>query len=214
MPFTIDQFFDVFRRYNEAVWPAQVIAVIDAFIAIGAAFRGGRRASRLAALVLAALWLWMGAVYHLQFFRAINPAAIVFGAAFLVQAGLLTWVGVVQGRVVLEPRLDVAGVVGGVLMVYSLVVYPEIGRALGHSYPAAPTFGLPCPTTIFTLGLFLWARPRMPLSLVIIPLLWAVVGSVAALQLGVGEDAGLAVSALVAAPLLARHSRTLAPRPA
>ena len=36
MPFTVEQFFEVFRRYNDAVWPAQVVAVVDAFIAAGA----------------------------------------------------------------------------------------------------------------------------------------------------------------------------------
>lgn len=214
MPFTVEQFFEVFRQYNEAVWPAQIAAVADALIAIGAALVGTRRASRLATVVLAALWLWMGTVYHLEFFRPINPAATLFGAAFVVEAGLLVWYGVLRGRLAFEPRLDPAGIAGGILMVYALVVYPEIGRALGHAYPAAPTFGLPCPTTIFTFGLFLWARPRIPIAVVIIPAAWAIIGSVAALQLGVGEDAGLAVSAMVALPLLARHGRGLAPRPA
>jgi Family of unknown function (DUF6064) len=214
MPFTVEQFFEVFRQYNEAVWPAQVVAVIDAFIAVGAALHGGRHASRLAALVLAALWLWMGAVYHLQFFRAINPAAVIFAAAFIVQAGLLIWFGVIRARLQLAPRVDAAGVFGAMLVLYALVAYPLLGNALGHSYPAAPTFGLPCPTTIFTFGLFLWARPRIPLSLVVIPVLWALVGTVAALQLGVGEDAGLAASALVAVSLLARQGRALAPRTA
>ena len=209
MPFTADQFFEVFRRYNETVWPAQIIIFLDALIAIGAALHGGRRASRLVALVLAALWLWMGAVYHLRFFRPINPAATLFGAAFLFEAGLLIWFGVMRARLVFAPRLDAAGVVGGILMVYALAVYPELGRALGHEYPASPTFGLPCPTTIFTLGLFLWVRPSMPLSVVIIPAAWAVVGSFAALQLGVGEDAGLAVSAVLALPFLLRHDRML-----
>lgn len=214
MPFTAEQFFAVFSQYNEAVWPAQVVAIIDASIAIGAALHGGRRAGRLVALILAVLWLWMGIVYHLQFFSRINPAAVVFAAAFIVEAGLLFWTGVIRARLAFEPRRDAAGVLGGILLFYALVGYPEIGRALGHSYPAAPTFGLPCPTTIFTFGLFLWARPPVPFSLMIVPALWAVVGSVAALQLGVGEDTGLAVSALVALPLLVRHSRTLAPRPA
>lgn len=214
MPFTVEQFFAVFSRYNEAVWPAQAIAVIDAVIAIGAALHGGRRAGRLAAIVLAALWLWMGVVYHLQFFSRINPAAVVFAAAFVVEAGLLFWFGVVRGQLVFEPRRDTTGVLGAILLVYALVIYPKLGSALGHAYPAAPTFGLPCPTTIFTFGLLLWARPRVPFSLLIVPVLWAVVGSVAALQLGVGEDAGLAVSALVALPLLVMHSRKLVPRPA
>ena len=213
MPFTADQFFEVFRRYNDAVWPAQVIAVIDAFIAVGAALRGGRRASQLAAIVLAVLWLWMGAVYHLEFFSEINPAAFVFGAAFLAQAALLIWMGVVRDRLFFEPRMDVSGVIGAGLMVYALAIYPEIGNALGHSYPAAPTFGLPCPTTIFTFGLLLWSRPRVPLPLLLVPFLWAVIGSFAAAQLGVGEDAGLAVSAIVALPLLMRRTQ-LTPKPA
>lgn len=214
MPFTVEQFFDVFRQYNEAVWPAQIVAVADALIAIGAALVRTRRASRLVAAVLAALWLWMGTVYHLEYFRSINPAATLFGVAFAAEAGLLVWFGVVRERLAFEPRFDAAGVAGGILMVYALAVYPEIGRALGHIYPAAPTFGLPCPTTIFTFGLFLWARPRIPLAVVIIPAAWAILGSVAALQLGVGEDAGLAVSAMLALPLLARHGRELAPHPA
>ena len=214
MPFTAEQFFEVFRQYNETVWPAQMIAAIDAFIAIGAALRGGRRASRLVAIVLAALWLWMGAVYHLQFFRALNPLATLFAAAFIVQAGLLIWLGVVRGRLVFEPRLDAAGLIGGALLLYTLVGYPELGRVLGHSYPAAPTFGSPCPTTIFTFGLFLWTRPRIPLPLLIVPVAWAAIGSLAALQLGVGEDAGLTVSAVVSLPLLMRAGRKLAPSPA
>jgi hypothetical protein len=214
MPFTVEQFFGVFRQYNDAVWPAQVVAVIDAFVAVGAALRGGRRANRIVAVVLAALWLWMGAVYHLQFFRQINPAAVVFGVAFLIQAALFVWLGVVRDRLAFDPRLDVAGVLGSMLIVYSLAVYPMLGNALGHSYPASPSFGLPCPTTIFTLGLLLWARPRVPIALLVVPLTWAVIGTVAAVQLGVEEDFGLAASALLSLPLLFRHRRQLQPRPA
>lgn len=214
MPFTVEQFFEVFRRYNEAVWPAQVAAVVDAFIAVGAALRGGRRANKLIAIVLAALWFWMGAVYHLQFFRQVNPAAVIFGVTFLIQAALFIWLGVAHDRLTFDPRLDVAGVLGSALILYSLGVYPMLGSAFGHSYPASPTFGLPCPTTIFTLGILLWARPRVPIALLVVPIGWAVIGTTAAVQLGVGEDFGLAVSALLSLPLLLRQGRQLQPRPA
>lgn len=214
MPFTVEQFFEVFRRYNEAVWPAQVVAVVDAFIAIGAALRGGRRANRIIAIVLAALWFWMGAVYHLQFFRQVNPAAVIFGVTFLIQAALFVWLGVAHDRLTFDPRLDVAGVLGSALILYSLTVYPMLGSAFGRSYPASPTFGLPCPTTIFTLGLLLWARPRAPIALLVVPIAWALIGTMAAVQLGVGEDFGLGVSALLSLPLLLRQGRQLQPRPA
>jgi hypothetical protein len=75
-------------------------------------------------------------------------------------------------------------------------VYPAISYALGHRYPAAPTFGLPCPTTIFTLGLLVWAGTALPRRVLIVPLLWALVGTSAALSLGMVEDFGLLVSAI------------------
>ena len=77
IPFTLDEFLDVFRRYNEAVWPAQVILVALALVAVGVAVRG-RAFGRTPALILAFFWLWIGVVYHLMFFQSINPAAVVF----------------------------------------------------------------------------------------------------------------------------------------
>jgi hypothetical protein len=97
--------------------------------------------------------------------------------------------------------------VGAVLIVYALVVYPVLGHLLGHRYPAAPTFGLPCPTTIFTFGVLLWARAPVPRVLVVVPMLWAALGAVAAMQLGVPEDFGLLVAGVTAVPMI-----LLAPR--
>jgi hypothetical protein len=35
LPFTPEQFFEVFRQYNEAVWPTQLALNLVALIAIG-----------------------------------------------------------------------------------------------------------------------------------------------------------------------------------
>lgn len=43
LPFTNEQFFTVFRRYNEAVWPAQWMLVGLAVLAVGLALQGSRR---------------------------------------------------------------------------------------------------------------------------------------------------------------------------
>ncbi|AHG92603.1 hypothetical protein J421_5068 (plasmid) [Gemmatirosa kalamazoonensis] len=198
LPFTTEQFLDVFGQYNETVWPAQWLLVTLAALGIAAALRGRPAASRVVSAVLAILWAWMGLAYHLAFFRAINPVgASLFAAFFVAQAALLAWSGVVRGRLTFRVRHDAAGLAGAALLVYALIVYPLLGSTLGHAYPEAPTFGLPCPTTIYTLGLLLWASPRAPLTVLVIPVLWALVGTSAALQLGMGEDFGLLAGAAI-----------------
>lgn len=61
----------------------------------------------------------------------------------------------------------------------------------------APTFGLPCPTAIFTLGLRLFSVKPVARWVFIVPLLRAAVGSSAAFQLGVIEDLGLPAAGIV-----------------
>ena len=197
IPFTPEQFLHVFRQYNEAVWPAQWLLYGAGMAAVVLAFSGSRHAGRVISAILAALWMWMGIVYHLVFFRPINPAAVIFGGAFLAQAALFVWLGVWRGRLAFGLNRGTSSVLAGILVLYSLVLYPMLGRALGHVYPATPTFGLPCPTTILTLGLLLWATPSRPRALFAIPLLWTAVGTSAAVQLGMVEDFGLLVAGIV-----------------
>ncbi len=80
---------------------------------------------------------------------------------------------------------------------YALLLYPALGYLLGHGYPAAPSFGVPCPTSIFTLGLLVWAGPSIPRRLFAIPLAWSAVATSAAVTLGMIEDFGLLAAAVV-----------------
>lgn len=81
LPFDVAQFFATFARYNEAVWPAQIILTGLAVAAVGLALRrSGVWSDRAVSGILALFWIWMGLVYHVAFFSAINPAATVFGA--------------------------------------------------------------------------------------------------------------------------------------
>lgn len=197
MPFTIGDFLEVFRRYNEAVWPAQWILVILALVAVVAALRASRP-TRAPALILAGLWLWMGIVYHLVFFRSINPAAVLFGVLFIVQAGIFVWLALREPATHFTMERDAAGALGGPVIVFALIIYPALGWLAGHRYPASPTFGLPCPTTLFTFGLLLWARPALPRRVFVIPVLWSLVATVGAFQLGMVEDFSLPLVAIIA----------------
>jgi hypothetical protein len=196
LPFTPEQFFAVFARYNEAIWPLQIVLNAAALICIGLLFRPGVWASRLSYLILSLMWGWMAVAYYFTFFSDINSAAWVFGAVFLLGSAAFAWSGVAGSDASLRPVAGARSIVGGTLIVFALVLYPLIGYSIGHRYPNAPTFGLPCPTTIFTLGLLLFSVRPIARWLFIVPLLWAAVGSLAAFQLGVIEDLGLLVAGI------------------
>ncbi|HKH90407.1 MAG TPA: DUF6064 family protein [Gemmatimonadaceae bacterium] len=214
-PFTTEQFFDVFRFYNLAVWPVQLVLVALALVLVALAL-ASPRASRFVIVGLAALWAWMAIVYHLAFFAMLTPAAYVFAGAFLVEAALLAWHGLRTRRLHFAlPRETSATVVGAALIAFALIVYPALAYELGQRYPAMPTFGLPCPTVIFTFGLLTWCVRPIPRSVLWIPAAWALLGNLAAVNLGAREDFGLLPAALLALAFMLwprKRRATVAPR--
>jgi len=198
LPFTPEQFFAAFAGYNKSVWPMQFVLNAIAILIVVFLWSGREWASRQISKFLAVLWAWMAIGYHFAVFSSINPAAWLFGAVFLLGGFAFVWFGVMKEKLVFRPVAGARGIAGGALIVFALVIYPAIGYAVGHRYPAAPTFGLPCPTTIFTLGLLLFAVPPVPRWVLVVPLLWAAVGSLAAFQLGVLEDLALLAAGAIA----------------
>jgi len=146
--------------------------------------------------------LWMGLVYHLRYFTTINPAAYVFGGLFVLQAIFFFAVGTLTHKLWFRFHPNSYALVGSFFILYGLIIYPLLGYSSGHSYPYAPTFGLPCPTTIFTFGLLLWTDRKIPKFLLVIPVMWALVGFFATFQLNVWEDAMLLVVGLVVPGLI------------
>jgi len=196
LPFTPEQFFGVFERYNEAVWPTQVVIYIMAAIAFYMVFKPGKHSNEIISGILAALWLWVGIAYHWGFFTSINPAARIFGAFFILQGLLFVFEGIFRSRISFAFAKDWRSITGLILAVFGPVVYPIMGYFLGHTYPSAPTFGLPCPTVIFTFGMLL-LTVRLPKYTALIPFLWSIFGFSAASSLGVKEDISLALAGLI-----------------
>jgi len=196
LPFTVSEFLDVFRQYNEAVWPLQVIFFALAVFSLISIVRKGLYTNIIAFSFLAFFWIWMGVVYHVIFFSKINPLATVFGVLFVAQGVMFLFFGAYQQRIKLEFTRDGYGILGLVFVVYALFLYPLLGRFLGHVYPAAPTFGVPCPTAIFTFGILLLSKERIPWYIVVIPFLWSLIGFSAAMNLSMPEDFGLVIAGL------------------
>ncbi|MDP3858475.1 MAG: DUF6064 family protein [Stagnimonas sp.] len=196
LPFTHAEFIEVFARYNENVWPAQGVAYLLAIAMLAAIAVRWRHSGRLAAGGLALMWLWTGIAYHGIHFSAINRAAYLFGALFVVQALLLI-------RAALANRLRFATVgktrpwLGWGLVAYATILYPMLGLWVGLRPVEVPMFGItPCPVTIFTFGIFLLSATPVPRWLVVVPVLWALVGGSAAFLLHVPQDWVLVLSGL------------------
>lgn len=203
LPFTHEQFLDVFSRYNAAVFPAQIVAYLLGIAALALVFSPRFGAGRVISAILAAMWLWTGAVYHALFFAMTNRASYVFAIAFVIEAALIAYAGVVQHRLTFARPNSIGSWVGLALIIYAGILYPLIGFAAGNLYPAMPTFGItPCPVTLFSFGMLLLSTRQVPPWVLAIPVLWSVVGGSAALLLQVPQDWVLLVSGLLTAAVL------------
>ena len=202
LPFTVDQFLQVFRNYNQSIFPLQILFYILAVTIIFLSIKKTAFADKLINTLLAFFWIWMGLIYHFQFFAAINKAAYLFGSLFIIEGMLFLYFGLIRSTLMYRFRWDGPGIIGAVLIAFALVVYPLLGYLFGHIYPASPTFGLPCPTTIFCLGVLLWTREKCPWAILIIPVIWSLIGFSAAIRLGMREDTALPLAGITAILIL------------
>jgi hypothetical protein len=207
-PFTTEQFFEVMAQYNQAVWPMQLGLNLLAIIAIGLLICWRPYSGRSISAILAILWVWTGIAYHLIYFTTINKAAFAFGGIFLAGAGAFLWAGSIKAKMEFTSTVIIRRVLGIFLVVFSLVIYPLLSVMLGHGYPYMPTFGLPCPTTIFTIGMLCFVATPHPRYVLVAPILWSAVGTQAAFLFGVYQDLALLVSGLIGVLLIFQSKKT------
>ena len=203
-PFTPDEFFDVFAAYNERLWPfALALWLLTACAVVMLAARRVR--PWFIPALLALHWTWSGLAYHAAFFSdqpgclAVHRALPVRGRAVALVRRRASPVSVVGQSILPAPAFMGADCVRAVV---------PGDRAGGRAcVPRLPTFGVPCPTTILTIGFLLAADRVMPRRVTVIPLVWAVGGGSAALLFGVRADL-----MLLAAGIALAIQNTFAPR--
>src|SRR5688572_5038742 len=204
LPFTKEQFFDLFAAYNEALWPAAVALWIASALIAVLRLSARRPHDPWISALLVAHWTWSALAYHVPFFTRINPAAWLFAALFLGQAVLFFRVGVVQRRLSFAPWGNAWAPLAWGLIGYSLA-YPVINAIEHLSLLRIPTFGLPCPTTIFTAGVLMLATPRS-WRLSTVPVVWSAIGGSATFLLGVPADLVLPVAGIALAIFSVRRT--------
>ncbi len=93
---TVEQFIDMFHRFNEVIWPLQAVGfAIGLFIVavLILRLRGSRSAfasplvvNRLVPALLGAFWAWMGVVSMRGYQADISASGRILGGLFLVGA--------------------------------------------------------------------------------------------------------------------------------
>ena len=164
------------ERYNLAWWPAQVAGLLAA---LGLTVRPRAALQRVALLVLAVAWAWVGWAFHWQRYAELFLAAPWLAAAGWVQAGLLV------GAAVLRQRDDVEATRAmrwtAAVLVAAGVAWPLLAALQGRGWPQAEMFGwMPDPTALVTIGALL-ALPGLPrwtrATLAVLPLLSLALGA-------------------------------------
>jgi len=204
VPFTIDQFFNVFENYNSELFPVQLLILLLGLIALVFVHKKKSSTNILIGGFLGLLWIWIGAVYHLMFFTAINKPAFVFGGLFILQGLLFLLNTFSNSKIEYGFGGKAKDYLGYFFILFGLIIYPIVGYVVEGSASRIISLGLPCPSTIFTFGFLMLATNRVPKYLLIIPLLWSLVGFSAAINFGVIQDYMLIVSALFASIFLFR----------
>jgi len=204
--FTIDDLLFIFERFNLAVWPLQIISYILGLVAIFFAIKQIRYSMKVVLVILSFYWLWAGIVFCLMYWAPSYISGYGFGFLCIIQ-GFLFLKSAIKPNFTDCPRTNLHFSVGLIVIIYAMAVYPVFGYFLGHIYPKFLPFGLvPCPTTIFTFGIFLLLNKKFPRYYLVVPFIVAISGLVA-LYKGVYEDIGLFLAGLICTFLILKRDK-------
>jgi hypothetical protein len=223
---SVEGFFGLVRSYNMAIWPMHILTFVLGVGAVILALRRPRYSDKIISGILAFLWLWSGVVFLMVFLGpwtlvlsgfALPGFGYLSGALFIIQGTIFLYFGVIRPSMSFKFAGNSHAVIGAVLVIYAMAIYPIVGYATGHPFPGYPLFGTAaCPVAIFTVGTLLWTNKRMPQFIPIIPTIWGLLGILAVVAIKVWADAGLFVAGSLGFVILRRNARMSAhePRPA
>ena len=83
LPFTLEQFLNVFATYNKAIWPAQIVAYVLGAIAVAVLLRRDRASDRVVSAVLGLMWLpfsYDHSFLNIRPYSASNPSSCLFSS--------------------------------------------------------------------------------------------------------------------------------------
>jgi hypothetical protein len=192
-------YYRLIERHNEAFWPGHVATLGLGLVVLDLLSRPNARQGRIVSAILAILWAWVAWAFVWRRYATINWAAKYLVWLFAIEVLLLVWIGVVRGGPRIGWKRDAAGILGGALLILSLLLYPAFAAVLGRGWRQGEMFGVaPDPTVLATLGVLLLADGPPRWGLLAMPVLWCVVSGATLLAMGSQEAWVLLPAALLA----------------
>jgi hypothetical protein len=203
---TLEGFLVVLEQYNLSIWPLQIFAYIFGLIALFFAIKSTKYSNKIILAVLSFFWLWNGIIFLPIYWAPTYKFAYLFGALYIIQ-GFLFLIGVIKSNISIRFHANLYSIIGILAVIYAMGGYYLVGYFMGHVYPRSFPFGLvPCPTAIFTFGLFLMTDKKFPRYYLIIPFIFSLAGFLAVYK-GIVEDIGLIIAGLLGTALILLRDR-------
>ena len=206
--FTLEDFLAVLAQYNPSIWPLQIFAYLLGILALFFYFKKTKYSERIVLGILSFFWFWNGIIFCPMYWAPSYKYAYMFGALCIIQGFLFMWLSI-KSNLPTGIRTKLHFNTGIIFVAYALVGYNIFGFLLNRVYPEFWPFGLvPCPTVIFTFGLFLVMNKKFPKYVLIVPLIFSIAGFLAVYK-GILEDIVLIIAGISGTILLLqRHKKT------
>ncbi|MEQ6889225.1 DUF6064 family protein [Halomonas sp. CS7] len=194
----------LFELHNQALWPAQPLALALGVVALAVLLRPGPQGTRLLLMLLAVAWAFVAWAFLWQRYAPIHWGMAYVAPLFGLQALLLAGLGTLRAGLHLPRRWSVPRGLGIGLFAYALLLHPLVAPAAGRGFAGAEILGLtPDPLAIATLGVMAMAEPaRRAWALLALPALWCLQSGLTLETLG--EPGAWLAPLAVAAALAAR----------
>lgn len=196
-------FYSVLSSYNMAIWPLQGIVYLLIILALHYLFKRTNYSSKIILIVLSFFWLFTGIVFGLLYWGPSHIFGYMYGIGFTIQ-GILFLYDIIKSEIIIGTPEKSRTFIGMLFILYAIFGYQIFGYYIGHIYPVYFPVGLvPCPTIIFTFGIFLIFNTKIPIKYYLIPSLFAISG-VINVYYGIYEDILLVIAGLSGTILIAR----------
>ena len=174
--FSQTAYYRQFEFYNYAIWPLHIVAIIFSLVIFYALWKKPVWSGLLVAILLVVSWVWVAFAFLYQRFYQIHVVADWYAFGFVLQAGFITWYGVIKNQFTLFVRNWLRIRIGSSLLFIAFIAYPFIAITTGRNWMQFEMFALaPDPTVLATLAILLFFK--VPIVLYTIPTIWILISA-------------------------------------